>query len=504
MRHSIFLRTDAGTLYRTEKSRSFVNPRHIFLVEVITGMLQRAGAQPTQTAIITPYKGQIPRPFSVTDHVALRLHDFLNSDPAILNTVEGNHLRSLHAARLALERLKLPEASDEDHTLLYKNFDRQWQGTREFFIKFRAKGIITTSATALQPLLRTFKPQCVIFDEASQLLEASTVAVIGKFFERISKILGEVNQRQPFVWEGGRNEFAEGMRRSLMERLEMTGFPLLRLTEQYRMHPHSAETVSRQFYKSSLINAPSTNYRPDYDIWERFIRTKTTCTSMRHSVFLHTNTQTLYRTKTTRSYQNPRHLVLVKQLVNSLRECGAMPDQIAVLSPYRGQLRMLQAIDLPAVHLVTVDSCQGKEYPFVILDLVNPAGDQYSLGFMAEPRRACVALSRAQSGMIMIGHQEMGQDQYRRSRSRMWNGVIQDHKAKGGFFRQDVRAKDVQDLCHDLEIPGRFCDRPHALRHTPLNLSAHRSRCHKMATIDSCQGKEYPFVILDLVNPGMG
>ena len=43
----------------------------------------------------------------------------------------------------------------------------------------------------------------------------------------------------------------------------------------------------------------------------------------------------------------------------------------------------------------TVDSAQGREYDFVILDLVTPGGRLYPLGFVADTKRMCVALSRA-------------------------------------------------------------------------------------------------------------
>ena len=47
--------------------------------------------------------------------------------------------------------------------------------------------------------------------------------------------------------------------------------------------------------------------------------------------------------------------------------------------------------------LATIDSTQGHEYPFVILDLVTSGGLQYSLGFLIEARRMCVGLSLAKN-----------------------------------------------------------------------------------------------------------
>ena len=102
---------------------------------------------------------------------------------------EKNVLRKLHAAQNALGRLKLQETTDEDCDAFYRNFYRLWTETREWYIEYVARAVITTTVTALQPVLRKLRLHYIVFDEPSQMVEASTVAVLGKFFDSLPKVL---------------------------------------------------------------------------------------------------------------------------------------------------------------------------------------------------------------------------------------------------------------------------------------------------------------------------
>lgn len=58
--------------------------------------------------------------------------------------------------------------------------------------------------------------------------------------------------------------------------------------------------------------------------------------------------------------------------------------------------------------IATVNSAQGKEYDFVILDVVNPCGAAYPLGFLSHLKRMNVSLSRAKMGLLIVGDKNMG------------------------------------------------------------------------------------------------
>ena len=220
-----------------------------------------------------------PRSFSLTDHIATKMDACLHGGFPPHEKTEKGFLDTLHSARLTLEWLKNETSSEEDYKAQYKNLDSAWKAVREFYIRYRTHGIITTTATSMHPDLRYFRPQTIAFDEASSTMEACTVAVAGRFFSITEKILlvGDTKKRETFRYTNGRNKFGSV---SLIERLEGIGYPLSRLRQQYRrqsltilaskyllyiqpfaiyhIYVQRAELVSRFFYASSLINAANT------------------------------------------------------------------------------------------------------------------------------------------------------------------------------------------------------------------------------------------------------
>jgi hypothetical protein len=77
---------------------------------------------------------------------------------------------------------------------------------------------------------------------------------------------------------------------------------------------------------------------------------------------------------------------------------------ICILSFYKGQHNELLKT-LPAnlrVDVLTVDACQGSEFDYVILSTVR-SNSQGKLGFVADPQRLCVAISRCKAQLVIIG-----------------------------------------------------------------------------------------------------
>lgn len=120
-------------------------------------------------------------------------------------------------------------------------------------------------------------------------------------------------------------------------------------------------------------------------------------------------------------YRNPYEATVLVQLMKFLKTRGYggfKGKHIAFLSPYRGQVKMLnqffrnwdsvrnpQTGDLRN-RAMTVDSAQGRQWQAVVVSLVrnNPAeGGRQAYGFLTSRERASVMFSRAESLLVVIG-----------------------------------------------------------------------------------------------------
>ena len=64
--------------------------------------------------------------------------------------------------------------------------------------------------------------------------------------------------------------------------------------------------------------------------------------------------------------------------------------------------------------MTTVEQAQGREYDFVILDLVTPGGKTFPLRVFAEPRRMCVIQSIPECVFTLyrgVGFAETGKEE---------------------------------------------------------------------------------------------
>lgn len=96
-----------------------------------------------------------------------------------------------------------------------------------------------------------------------------------------------------------------------------------------------------------------------------------------------------------------------KDLVKLAASLKGERKNIVVLTPYNAQVEHIKALlrkaKIENILVTTVDSYQGLEANIVLLSLVrsNPAGQ---IGFLRQPNRVCVALSRARWALYMMGN----------------------------------------------------------------------------------------------------
>ena len=97
--------------------------------------------------------------------------------------------------------------------------------------------------------------------------------------------------------------------------------------------------------------------------------------------------------------------------VTELIEHGVSPEDIAVISPYSAQVKLLREklskssigdSGRSSIEVDSVDGFQGREKEAVIVSLVR-SNREGEVGFLADTRRMNVAMTRARRKLIVIG-----------------------------------------------------------------------------------------------------
>lgn len=239
----------------------------------------------------------------------------------------------------------------------------------------------------------------VVIDEAGQATEpAAWIATL-----RADKLIlaGDHCQLPPTVVspEAERG----GLGRSLLERVAEQYGPTVtrRLDVQYRMHAAIMGFSSQEFYDGSQ--------HADASVAEHLLRdlpgVETSELTEFPVLFIDTAGASYdeEQDEQTGSRTNPREAELVAKYVERLTTAGVAAGDIAVITPYAAQARLLtQQLQLPELEIDTVDGFQGREKEAVILSFVR-SNERGEIGFLADTRRTNVALTRARRKLIVIG-----------------------------------------------------------------------------------------------------
>src|SRR6218665_1418341 len=197
----------------------------------------------------------------------------------------------------------------------------------------------------------------------------------------------------------------------MMERLINNRLPFASLTLQNRMRPEFANLLLDIYpkLKSNLARVGR--------------NASANCVGSSMFFWNHSDPET-----SGRSYTNEKEADRAIRLAIFLIHQGYKPEQITILSPYLGQVRLLRRKmkkeeeaqpdlfpkpqgascdkDKPtenkSVRVLTVDMYQGDENDFVIVSLVR-SNEKGKLGFVGVLNRRCVAQSRSRCGLYFIG-----------------------------------------------------------------------------------------------------
>ncbi|TKA83311.1 hypothetical protein B0A55_00597 [Friedmanniomyces simplex] len=105
---------------------------------------------------------------------------------------------------------------------------------------------------------------------------------------------------------------------------------------------------------------------------------------------------------------NEHEAAIVRLHVGRLVAAGVKAGDIAIITPYNGQLALLSQLlkeRFPGVELGSIDGFQGREKEAVVVSLVRSNGER-EVGFLGERRRLNVAMTRPKRHLCVVGDSE--------------------------------------------------------------------------------------------------
>lgn len=197
-----------------------------------------------------------------------------------------------------------------------------------------------------------------------------------------------------------------GLTQSMFERLVLLGTRPIRLQVQYRMHPCLSEFPSNMFYEGTLQNGVTAPERLKKSVdfpWP----VETT------PMYFHQNLGQEEISSSGTSFLNRTEAANVEKIVTRFFKSGVLPGQIGIVTPYEGQRSYivtsmqthgtLKKELYKEIEVASVDAFQGREKDYIILSCVR-SNEHQGIGFLNDPRRLNVALTRAKYGLVILGN----------------------------------------------------------------------------------------------------
>lgn len=238
-----------------------------------------------------------------------------------------------------------------------------------------------------------------VLDEASQAQEP--LSWIPLLQSKKAVFAGDPRQLPPTLHSMEAKD--GGLGYTLMERL-MALLPdslQTMLRKQYRMHRDIMTFSSEEFYDGLLVADDSVKGHRAVDL----PGVKADALTENPVVFIDTKGLGWRESREAggSSLFNVKEAEMTLRVVRRLEALGLKPDQIGVISGYAAQLRRLrQEAGESEVEMSTVDGFQGREVESLVISLVR-SNDDGNVGFLKDPERLNVALTRARRALILIG-----------------------------------------------------------------------------------------------------
>ena len=304
--------------------------------------------------------------------------------------------------RLAREGNRRMEGAEREQTR--READRLWREARRTEdaigrrIVLSAQVVLSTHGGLSSSQLRGDFDLAVL-DEASQAPEPLSWVALTRAAKAV--FAGDARQLPPTLYS--QDAVREGLGVTLLERLEKSLPDTLQtlLRVQYRMHETIMGFSSEQFYGGRLLADPAVASHLVCGL-EGVAADDLTAVPL---VFVDTAgtgwEEELDELLQSRS--NKGEAELAARLARRLLEAGLPPKNLAVLTPYTAQVRLIKSLlRVPGLEVGSVDGFQGREKEATILSLVR-SNDRGEVGFLSDTRRMNVATTRARRLSIVVG-----------------------------------------------------------------------------------------------------
>uniref|UniRef100_A0A8C5MGK4 RNA helicase n=1 Tax=Leptobrachium leishanense TaxID=445787 RepID=A0A8C5MGK4_9ANUR len=304
------------------------------------------------------------------------------------------------------------------------------------------KVVITTLVTAARLVSANFPEghfTHVFIDESGHAVEPECVTAIAGILDQMDPtknanggqlvLAGDPKQLGPIL----RSPFAldNGLGMSLLERL-MTQNSLYqkgsegynsqfvtKLLKNYRSHPKILEVPNELFYDNELQSCADELQSHSYCNWEKLPRRG--CPIIFHGVLGKDD-----REGNSPSFFNVNEvqeiIFYLLALLDSQGKKGLArlsPKEIGIISPYRKQVEKIRTAinshckgvsDIKDLKVGSVEEFQGQERKVILISTVRSSetyvkhDEDFNLGFLKNPKRFNVAITRAKALLILVGN----------------------------------------------------------------------------------------------------
>ncbi|KAF9124922.1 ATP-dependent helicase NAM7 [Mortierella sp. GBA39] len=336
---------------------------------------------------------------------ALTLHE------QVINNDTNPELQKL--IQLKNEQGELSSSDEKKYKSLKKQCERE--------ILNNADVILCTCVGAGDPRLSKLKFRTVLIDEATQATEPECMIplVLGA---KQAVLVGDHQQLGPVIMN--KKAARAGLCQSLFERLIILGLHPIRLQVQYRMHPCLSEYPSNMFYEGSLQNGVTTAERLRKHVDFPWPVAET-------PMFFYSCLGQEEISTSGTSYLNRTEASNCEKVVTKFLKSGVLPQQIGIITPYEGQRSYLvnymgfsgtmRKELYKEIEVASVDAFQGREKDYIIVSCVR-SNEHQGIGFLNDPRRLNVALTRAKYGLVILGNPKV------LSKHPLWHHLLVHYK----------------------------------------------------------------------------